>query len=147
MNAGIRTLLALSLAATAHAVAPDSAALHTLLVQFLDGAGRDDVAIHERFWADDLIYTGSGGRRVGKAQIMADVRSAPAPRPEDPVTRYGAEDVRIQQYGNSAIVAFELVATTTKAESTSVARYLNTGFFLKRGGRWQAAGWQATKKP
>lgn len=147
MNSGIRTLLAISLAATAHVAAPDSAALHSLLVQFLDGAGRDDAAIHERFWADDLIYTGSGGRRVGKAQIMADVRSAQAPKPEDPVIRYGAEDVRIQQYGNSAIVAFELVATTAKAESTSVARYLNTGFFLKRDGRWQAAGWQATKKP
>jgi hypothetical protein len=28
-----------------------------------------------------------------------------------------------------------------------VARYLNSGMFLKRRGRWQAVGWQATKMP
>lgn len=134
-------------AGSAIAAAPDSVALSTLLTRFLDGAGRNDVAMHERFWADDLIYTGSSGRRIGKPQLMRDVREAPAARPEDPVTRYTAEEVRIQQYGASAIVAFRLVATTVTPDSTSVGRYLNTGFFLKRKGEWRAAGWQATKVP
>ncbi len=146
-DAVVRSLLALTLAATAHAAAPDSAVLHTLLDQFLDGAGRNDAAMHERFWADDLIYTGSGGRRIGKAQLMKDVRSEPPAKPTDPVMRYTAEDVRIQQYDDAAIVAFRLVATTTTPDSTSVGQYLNTGFFVKRRGVWQAAGWQATKKP
>ena len=127
--------------------ADDAADLRALLDTFLAGAGRNDVAVHDRFWADDLIYTGSSGRRIGKADIMKDVRSAPAPDPKEPRTVYAAEDVRIQQYGNAALVAFELVATTTAAESTQVARYLNSGMFLKRGGRWQAVGWQATRKP
>jgi hypothetical protein len=39
------------------------------------------------------------------------------------------------------------VATTARAESTQVARYLNSGMFVKRGGRWQVVGWQATKMP
>ncbi|MCC6650074.1 MAG: nuclear transport factor 2 family protein [Candidatus Eisenbacteria bacterium] len=134
-------------AGSAVAAAPDSTALSTLLTRFLDGAGRNDVAMHDRFWADDLIYTGSSGRRIGKEQLMRDVREAPAPDPKDPVTRYTAEEVRIQQYGASAIVAFRLVATTVTPESTSVGRYLNTGFFLKRKGEWRAAGWQATKLP
>ena len=142
------TLLSLTVAATTPApAAPDSSALHTLLVQFLDGAGRNDAAMHERFWADDLIYTGSSGRRIGKADIMKDVKGSPAPKPDDPVTRYGAQDVRIQQYGNAALVAFKLVATTTHGDTTTVATYLNSGFFLKRTGRWQAVGWQATKQP
>lgn len=141
-------LLTLTLAATAAiAPAPDAAALTALLTQFLDGAGRNDVAMHDRFWAGDLIYTGSGGRRVGKADIMKDVREAPAPKPEDPVTRYTAEDVRIQQYGTTAMVAFRLVATTVTHDSTSVGHYLNTGLFLKRKGVWQVVGWQATKQP
>lgn len=141
-------LLTLTLAATtAIAPAPEAAALTALLTQFLDGAGRNDAAVHDRFWADDLIYTGSGGRRVGKADIMKDVRESPAPKPDDPVTRYTAEDVRIQQYGTTAMVAFRLVATTVDHDSTSVGRYLNTGLFLKRRGIWQAVGWQATKQP
>jgi len=151
MIAIVRTLLVALLAtatpASAPAPAPDAPALTRLLTEFLEGASRDDAAIHDRFWADDLVYTGSGGRRIGKAQLMKEVREAPAPKPEDPVTRYTAEDVRVQQYGTSAIVAFVLVATTASTESTHVARYLNTGFFVKRHGRWQASGWQATKKP
>src|SRR6266478_9869082 len=76
--------------------APDSAALTSLLKEFLDGASRNDAAMHDRFWAEDLIYTGSSGRRIGKADILKDVRSAPAPAPDDPRTVYTAQDVRIQ---------------------------------------------------
>ena len=47
--------------------APDAAELTKLLQDFLAGAGRNDAAMHERFWADDLIYTSSAGRQIGKA--------------------------------------------------------------------------------
>lgn len=127
--------------------APDAAVLTSLLHEFLAGASRNDAAMHDRFWAEDVIYTGSAGRRVGKADILKDVRSAPAPKPEDPRTVYTAEDVRIQQYGESALVAFRLVSTTVTPDSTQVAQYLNTGFFVKRDGEWRAVGWQATRKP
>lgn len=125
--------------------APDAAELTKLLNDFLAGASRNDVAMHDRFWAEDVIYTGSGGRRRGKAEIMKDVRSAPAPKPGDAKTTYTAEDVRIQQYGNTAIVAFRLVGTTEKEGKTEVAKYLNSGTFLKRKGKWQVVNWQATK--
>ena len=127
--------------------APAAAELTKLLKDFLAGASHNDVAMHERFWADDVIYTGSNGRRRGKAEIMHDVRSAPAPKPDDPATTYTAEDIHIQQYGNTAIVAFRLVATSVKEGKTEVANYLNTGTFLKRKGKWQVVSWQATKVP
>jgi Domain of unknown function (DUF4440) len=127
--------------------APAAAELTTLLRNFLDGASRNDAAMHDRFWADDLIYTGSSGRRIGKADIMRDVQSAPAPKPGDPATAYSAEDIRIQQYGSTAIVAFRLVGVTRREGKTETANYLNTGTFLKRNGRWQVVSWQATKMP
>jgi len=43
--------------AVAAQTAPDAAELAKLLNDFLAGASRNDAAIHERFWADDLIYT------------------------------------------------------------------------------------------
>src|SRR4029079_6570191 len=52
--------------------ADDSAELTRLLREFLAGASRNDPAVHERFWADDLVYTGSSGRRIGKADILSD---------------------------------------------------------------------------
>ena len=141
--------IALALAASPMSAqtAPDGGELTKLLHDFLAGAGRNDAAMHDRFWADDLIYTSALGARRGKAELMKNVRSDEPPKPEDGTTVYTAEDIRIQQYGETAIVAFRLVATTDKAGAKEVANYFNTGTFLKRGGKWQAVGWQATKIP
>src|ERR1044071_3394757 len=137
------TLLLLLATTISAQTAPDAAELTKLLNDFLVGASRNDVAVHERFWADDLIYTRSAGRRVNKAEVMHDVRSAPAPKPTDPKTIYTAEDIRIQQYGNTAVVAFRLVATTEK----NVANLLNSGTFVKSNGKWQGVKWQSTRMP
>ena len=127
--------------------ASDAAELTKLLNDFLAGASRNDAAVHDRFWADDLIYTRSAGRRVNKAEVIRDVRSAPAPKPTDPKTIYTAEDIQIQQYGNTAIVAFRLVATTETGTSKQVANLLNSGTFVKRDGKWQVVNWQSTRMP
>ena len=140
-------LLVWSAAVCAQATAPDAAELTRLLNEFLAGAGRNDAAVHERFWADDLVYTGSSGRRVGKADIMRDVRSAPAPKPGDPLSVFTAEEVRIQQYGDTAVVAFRLVGTTERGGTKEVSRFLNSGTFLRRAGKWQVVSWQATRLP
>jgi hypothetical protein len=135
----------------APAAAPEATELTKLLNEFLAGASRNDVAMHDRFWADDLIYTGSSGRRIGKADIMRDVQqeaaAAEKPKEDAETATYSAEDIRIQQYGTTAIVAFRLVGSTKKGEKTEVANYLNTGTFLKRQGQWRAVSWQATKMP
>src|SRR6201988_128213 len=127
--------------------APDAAELTKLLNDFLAGASRNDVAVHERFWADDLIYTRSAGRRVNKSEVMHDVRSTPPPKPTDPKTVYTAEDIQIQQYGNTAVVAFRLVATTESGGAKHVANLLNSGTFVKRDGKWQVVNWQSTRMP
>jgi ketosteroid isomerase-like protein len=137
------TLLLLLATTVSAQTAPDAAELTKLLNDFLAGASRNDVAVHESFWADDLIYTRSAGRRVNKAEVMHDVRTTPAPKPTDPKTIYTAEDIRIQQYGDTAVVAFRLVATTEK----SVANLLNSGTFVKRNGKWQVVNWQSTRMP
>ena len=127
--------------------APDATELTKLLKDFLAGAGRNDAAMHEHFWADDLIYTASAGRRIGKADILREVREEGPPKSGGDVTVYNAEEIRIQQYGDTAIVAFRLVATTDKDGKKETKNYLNTGTFLKRNGKWQAVSWQATMVP
>lgn len=128
--------------------AKSSAELNGLLTEFLVGAGKNDAAIHDRFWAEDLIYTRSAGARINKEELMKGVRSAPAPKPDDPVTEYSAENVQIRTYGSTAVVAFKLVGKTVKKDgSTDVSEFLNTGTFVKRSGRWLAVAWQATAIP
>ena len=125
----------------------NQAELTRLLNEFLAGAGRNDAAIHDRFWADDLIYTRGAGQRVGKADIMKGVRSAQPAKAGDATTVYTAEDVRIQQYGNTAVVAFRLVGTTSNNGNVSVSKNLDTGTFVKRNGQWRVVAWQATRIP
>jgi hypothetical protein len=141
-------LAVLTFGFTAQAQTPsDAVELTRLLHEFLAGASRNDAGVHDRFWAEDLIYTRSAGRRVGKSEIMQSVRSAPAPKSGDPVTTFTAEEIRIQQYGDTAVVAFRLVGTTKKGDTTEITNNLNTGTFVKRTGKWQAVAWQSTVMP
>ena len=128
---------------------PDSAELTKLLQDFLAGASKNDIAMHDRFWADELVYTSALGRRKSKADIMRELReeTKATPKPEEGTAVYTAEDIRIQQYGDTAVVAFRLVANTDKAGTKTVANYFNTGTFLKRNGKWQVIAWQATALP
>lgn len=135
-------LLRAEVAATAAAAAE----LTQLLDDFLDGASRNDVRVHERFWADDLIYTRSAGVRVGKAEILENARSGPG-TPGEPPTAFSAEDVRIRQYGDTAVVAFRLVGRTGAGAAAEVTHYLNTGTFVRRNGEWRAVAWQSTRVP
>jgi ketosteroid isomerase-like protein len=139
------------LALAAQTPAPDASELTKLLQDFLAGASKNDIAIHDRFWADELVYTSALGRRKSNADIMRELKeettTTATPKPEEGTAVYTAEDIRIQQYGDTAVVAFRLVATTDKAGTKTVANYFNTGTFLKRNGKWQVIAWQATALP
>ena len=146
----MRTLLLLivtsMLAVAAQADAPAAAEITQLLNTFLDGASRNEVAAHQRFWADDLIYTRSAGVRMGKKEILENASSGPTATAEEPTT-YSAEDIRIQQYGDAAVLAFRLVGVTGSGENAEVVHYLNTGTLIKREGEWRVVAWQSTRVP
>lgn len=119
------------------------AQLRVLLQEFLDGAARNDKAIHQRFWADDVIYTSAQGVVRNKAEILKHVEE-PQP-PDAPKMTYSAEDVKINDFGDWAVVNFRLVAKSEKDGKTETTNYRNTGTFRRRNGQWQAVAWQATK--
>lgn len=123
-------------------LADDKAELTALLAEFLDGATRNDAAIHNIYWADELIYTSSGGTRFGKAELMQSVSSRGMLKADEIDTVYSSEDVRIMQYGDTAVVAFVLVGRS----GADTKRYLNSGTFVRKNGQWQAVNWQATIK-
>jgi Domain of unknown function (DUF4440) len=144
ITALIVTLFLSASAAAQQDAAPDGNELRRLLTYFLDGASRNDIAVHERFWADELVYTRSAGVRTDKAEILAELRKGPDP--SEPPTTYTAEDVRIRQYGDTAIVAFRLVGQVG-GDNPETLNFLNTGTFLKRNGEWRAIAWQSTRIP
>ncbi len=143
MKYAINMLLVLMLLPSISVVADDKTALEIKLKAFL--AGVDQKSVHADFWADDLVYTSSAGNRINKADILAgfdepDAQSSPA-------TLYSAQDVDIRVYGNTAVLAFVLLAKVPDKQAKFIeSYYLNTGTFVKRQGSWQAVAWQATKK-
>jgi len=147
----VAVLIAVAFAPPLAAQTQTATELTALLNEFLAGVSRGDASVHERFWADDLIYTSAAGRRIGKADILKDSRPAAGEKdkpaaPPAPSTTYGAEDIRVHEYGDTAVLAFRLVGTTNKPAGAETTRYLNTGTFVRRGGQWRAVGWQATRQ-
>jgi hypothetical protein len=120
--------------------------LTAMLHSFLAGSGEEEV--HQNFWAEDLIYTSSNGTRFGKADIMGNFAAEDDEEEEEadgPAAVYSGEEVQVQVYGATAIVAFKLVGTN--ADGSIAQTYFNTGTFLKRDGVWKVVAWQATMIP
>jgi hypothetical protein len=116
-----------------------------LLREFL--ANVDKVEMHDRFWADDLIYTGASGAVKTKTDILKSMREEEKPDPSKPAAgkdTYAAEDAVVRQFGDTAVLNFRLVQHTPDGKTNN---YRNSGTFVKRNGQWQAVSWQATKVP
>jgi Domain of unknown function (DUF4440) len=110
-----------------------------LLQEFL--LHNDDPAQHERFWAADLVYTGSKGAVRSKAEIMKMIAGSKAD-PAQPKETYTAEDILVRPYGTTAALTFRLVRHTADGQ---VEYFRNSGTLLLRDGQWQVVTWQATK--
>jgi len=150
ITARLATLACLALFAAGQAFASDVDDLTAMLHQFLAASGEKQA--HERFWAEDLVYSSSAGLRFGKADIMDgfdDSDDAPDDDADEaPAIVYTGEEVDVRIYGDTAVVAFKLVGTPTdKSDEGGALYYFNTGTFLKRDGAWEVVAWQATRIP
>src|SRR5437879_11192826 len=73
--------------------------ISSLLNAFL--AKVDDPAVHERFWADDLIYVSAAGAVRSKAEILKSMRVADTPgvrdtTPGEPKTTCSAAEGQVR---------------------------------------------------
>jgi len=119
----------------------DRQTLQSLLDEFMLGASSNDRTTHERFWADDLVYTSSSGERFGKQHILDGLAGSAGSA--EPTAQYRATEVNIRLLSDDvAVITFVLVADLP---DQSRQRYLNTGLFERDNGEWRASVWQATK--
>lgn len=136
-------LLALSSTVAARAQSGEREMLLNFLTRFLDAAAHNDPEAHERFWADDLVYTGADGYRYGKTEIMENVSAEGRQAISNDTPIYSAEDLKVRVFGDTAVLNFILVESLDIGE-TVIGRYLNSCTLVKRDGRWQAVNWQST---
>ncbi|WP_448556671.1 nuclear transport factor 2 family protein [Thalassotalea montiporae] len=129
--------------------ANEKAVISQLLNDFLANSVNDDLVNHQRFWAEDLIYTSSSGTRFDKSYIIQGIKADKAASESSDTLPplYWAEDTDIRVYGDTAIVAFKLMHKENAKAKAIKQTYFNTGTLLKRDGIWQVVAWQATEIP
>ncbi len=143
MNPLCKAAVALAFSLLATTVAADDVTdITSLLNDFLANTGAAEA--HDRFWADELVYTSSSGIRSGKPERMAAFAAGTQPASLSD-TLYRGEEVRVQLYGTTAVLTFRLVAEPL--DGGAIRHFYNTGTFLKRNGEWRAVAWQATVIP
>lgn len=117
----------------------------SLLKEFL--AKVDTVEMHDRFWAEDLIYTSGMGVVRTKADILKSMRESAAKQTAAataiPAIKegYDAEDITVRAFGDIAILNFKLV----QHADGKTNYFRNSGTLVKRNGKWQVVNWQATR--
>jgi hypothetical protein len=104
----------------------------------------NDPAAHEKWWADDLVYTSANGVVRTKQEIVKSVREgASGKEAREPQPTFTANDIQVSQYADVAVLTFALASH----EGEKATYYRNTGVLQKKDGRWQVIAWQATKAP
>lgn len=110
-----------------------------LLREFLSNP--DDPEVHDRFWADDVVYTGFTGLVKTKAELAAMRAEVKRSRPADYQEKLAADEITVRFYGEAALVNFRL----TVSAGWNTLEFRNSAVFIRRKGRWQVVNWQATR--
>lgn len=128
------------------AAASTESEITSLLNEFL--ARVDDPAMHDRFWAEDLVYVSAAGEVKSKADILESMRAGDTPgtrgrKPEEPKATFTADQVKVRPLAaDVAVLNFRLA----QHAGDKTNHFRNSGTFLRRNGKWQAVSWQATRE-
>ena len=103
--------------------------------QLSDALVKEDAAVLDRLWSNDLVFTFPNGKVSNKAQRLAGQKpAAPSSQSESETTN---DEVRVYLYGNTAVVT---VLSTWKGKANNQEyrdQFQATHMWVKQKGRWQ----------
>ena len=106
-----------------------------------DAQFKKDRAALERLLADDYLYTHSNGSVLNKTQEIAESMSSDVQWTDSKLA-----DLKVRIFGDAAVLTGrQTIQGTAKGYVPGPRRI--TDMFVKRSGRWQWAGGQATLEP
>jgi ketosteroid isomerase-like protein len=101
--------------------------------QMSEALAKQDGSVLHRLWSENLVFTSPNGQISNKSKRLA--MQQPAPAPNQMTNRN--EDVRVQLYGNTAVVIVRSVWEGKTATGPFSDPYQATHVWVKQQGRWQ----------
>src|SRR6478752_2230535 len=89
---------------------------------FLANVPKNDPAVFQDFFADDVIYTRATGITVNKAEILKNIGVRATSQPQ---ATYDADDFTVHPYGEMAVVNFRLIMHNVEDGKPVTAYYRN----------------------
>jgi len=128
-------MLMLSLSASAQEPAEQVLKLED---QWTEALIKADTTALDQLYTDDIVYTHTNGTVNTKAQFLDSLKAGKA--------KYFAverSDVKVQAYGDTAIVTFRAVIKVNAV--TLPSRIMHV--FVRQNGQWRMAAYQSTRLP
>jgi ketosteroid isomerase-like protein len=103
--------------------------------QLSDALVRQDAAVLDRLWSNELVFTFPDGKVSNKAQRLAGQKPAAQPSQSESETKN--DEVKVYLYGNTAVVT---VLTTWSGKANNQvysSQFQATHVWVKQQGRWQ----------
>jgi ketosteroid isomerase-like protein len=103
--------------------------------QLSEALVKEDAAVLDRLWSNDLVFTFPDGKVSNKTQRLAGQKPAAQPSQSEPVTTNDA--VKVYLYGNTAVVT--VLSTWSGKENNKAysAQFQATHVWAKQQQRWQ----------
>lgn len=103
--------------------------------QLSEALVREDAAVLDRLWSNDLVFTFPDGKVSNKAQRLAGQKPAAQPTPSESTT--SNDEVKVYPYGNTAVVT---VLSTWRGKANNQeysSQFQATHVWTTQEGRWQ----------
>jgi len=101
---------------------------------------RADLEALEATYADTYTFTDPTGRVSGKREMMAAFRGGAVK-----ITFQEISDIRVQVYGDAAVVTGLLTSRATRDGRDSGGTFRFTRVWVNQNGRWQTVAFQETR--
>jgi ketosteroid isomerase-like protein len=105
--------------------------------QLSDALVRQDAAVLDRLWSEDLVFTFPSGQVSSKAQRLAGQKPSAQPSQSDSATSNINDQVKVHLYGNTAVVT---VLSTWKGKAGGQdysSQFQATHVWAKQQKRWR----------
>ena len=101
-----------------------------------------DLAVLDRIYADDILFTGVTGATCNKSSLMDEARRGRAERQAAAETQhfvasYDKGDIKVVAHGDTAVTSWRFVITIRNDGQETTRTYRTTNVWMRRQPGWQ----------